>query len=123
MMQQQTGAPTMIQYSEFDKAYDYLNGRYSAASFPRFWSLSAGNLGCLVTTLPTDGSGPTTPRTWPGRYLSTQTPLNREQPRMLSTLAHEMATPGSITTSEPQPSGIPQRPVGNQDGIHRVDAE
>ena len=26
MIQQQVGAPTMIQYSEFDKAFDFLNG-------------------------------------------------------------------------------------------------
>ena len=34
-MQQQTGAPTMIQYSEFDKAYDYLNGALFGGELPK----------------------------------------------------------------------------------------
>ena len=35
MMQQQTGAPTMIQYTEFDKAYDYLNGALFGGDLPK----------------------------------------------------------------------------------------
>ena len=35
MIQQQTGAPTMIQYSEFDKAFDYLNGALFGGELPK----------------------------------------------------------------------------------------
>ena len=52
IQQQETGAaPTMIQYTEFNKAFDFLNGALFGGSFPRFWSLSAESPGCWVTTL------------------------------------------------------------------------
>ena len=35
MIQQQTGAPTMIQYSEFDKAFDFLNGALFGGELPK----------------------------------------------------------------------------------------
>ena len=35
MIQQQVGAPTLIQYSEFDKAFDFLNGALFGGELPK----------------------------------------------------------------------------------------
>ena len=35
MMQQQAGAPTMIQYTEFNQAFDYLNSALFGGELPK----------------------------------------------------------------------------------------
>ena len=84
MIQQQAGAPTMIQYSEFDKALRLPQWR----ALRRGASQGSGHIqpkaqDAWVTTLPIGGSGPTIPR-GPGRgdSLSTLIALNRGQQRM-----------------------------------------
>ena len=52
MIQQQAGAPTMIQYSEFDKAFDFLNGALFGGELPKVLvTFSRKPCGCLAKLL------------------------------------------------------------------------
>ena len=93
MIQQQAGAPTMIQYSEFDKAYDYLNGALFGGELPKVlvtFSRKPRMLGYF------------SPERWertanPAEDLAGEISFNpdsfesRTAEDVLSTLAHEMA--------------------------------
>ena len=123
-MQQQTGAPTMIQYAEFNQAFDYLNSALFGGELPKVLVTFSRKPRMLGYYSPDRWERTNNPEDLAGEIsFNPDTFESRTAEDVLSTLAHEMCHAYQHSLRQPQPSGIPQRPVGNQDGIHRVDAE
>ena len=123
-MQQQTGAPTMIQYAEFNQAFDYLNSALFGGELPKVLVTFSRKPRMLGYYSPDRWERTNNPEDVAGEISFNPDTFGIEDSQGCS--IHAGARNGSLLAVEirsAQPSGIPQRPVGNQDGIHRVDAE
>ena len=92
MIQQQAGAPTMIQYSEFDKAYDYLNGALFGGELPKILVTFSRKPRMLGYYSPDRWERTNNPEDLAGEIsFNPDSFESRTAEDVLSTLAHEMA--------------------------------
>ena len=92
MIQQQAGAPTMIQYSEFDKAYDYLNGALFGGELPKVLVTFSRKPRMLGYYSPDRWERTNDPEDRAGELsFNPDSFESRTAEDVLSTLAHEMA--------------------------------
>ena len=92
MIQQQAGAPTMIQYSEFDKAYDYLNGALFGGELPKILVTFSRKPRMLGYYSPDRWERTNNPEDLAGEIsFNPESFESRTAEDVLSTLAHEMA--------------------------------
>ena len=92
MIQQQAGAPTMIQYSEFDKAYDYLNGALFGGELPKVLVTFSRKPRMLGYYSPDRWERTNNPSDLAGEIsFNPDSFESRTAEDVLSTLAHEMA--------------------------------
>ena len=91
MIQQQAGAPTMIQYSEFDKAYDYLNGALFGGELPKVLVTFSRKPRMLGYYSPDRWERTNNPEDLAGEIsFNPDSFESRTAKDVLSTLAHEM---------------------------------
>ena len=92
MIQQQAGAPTMIQYSEFDKAFDFLNGALFGGELPKVLVTFSRKPRMLGYYSPDRWERTNDPEDLAGELsFNPDSFESRTAEDVLSTLAHEMA--------------------------------
>ena len=91
-MQQQTGAPTMIQYAEFNQAFDYLNSALFGGELPKVLVTFSRKPRMLGYYSPDRWERTNNPEDVAGEIsFNPDTFESRTAKDVLSTLAHEMA--------------------------------
>ena len=92
MIQQQVGAPTMIQYSEFDKAFDFFNSALFGSQLPKVLVTFSRKPRMLGYYSPDRWERTNDPEDRAGELsFNPDTFESRTAEDVLSTLAHEMA--------------------------------
>ena len=92
MIQQQAGAPTLIQYSEFDKAFDFLNGALFGGELPKVLVTFSRKPRMLGYYSPDRWERTNDPEDRAGELsFNPDSFESRTAEDVLSTLAHEMA--------------------------------
>ena len=92
MIIEQVGAPTMIQYSEFDRAYDFLNGALFGGELPKVLVTFSRKPRMLGYYSPERWERTTDPEDRAGELsFNPDSFESRTAEDVLSTLAHEMA--------------------------------
>ena len=92
MIQQQVGAPTMIQYQEFDKAFDFLNGALFGGELPKVLVTFSRKPRMLGYYSPDRWERTNDPEDRAGELsFNPDSFESRTAEDVLSTLAHEMA--------------------------------
>ena len=106
MMQQQAGAPTMIQYTEFNQAFDYLNSALFGGELPKVLVTFSRKPRMLGYFSPERWERTNNPEDRAGEIsFNPDSFESRTAEDVLSTLAHEMAHAWQHHLGKPSRSG------------------